>query len=69
MLLASQETPPNMRLTADFDWVRAVITCAGGETDGEDCIFGSEEVAGSGFVIVIAENICFISAKPTVRIF
>lgn len=67
VLLASQEMPPNMRLAAEFDLVRAIIACAGGEAKGEDATFGSEGVPRSGLVILMAENICFISVNPTLR--
>ena len=67
VLLASQEMPPNMRLTAEVDWLRAVITCMGGERDVKGATFGCEEASGNPLVIVIEENICFISVNPIVR--
>lgn len=67
VLLASQETPPNTRLTAEVGWVRAVIGSVGGEKGGEGAAFGLEEAPGSALAIVIEENICFTSVNPTIR--
>ena len=67
VLLASQATPPNTRLTAEVDWVRAVIGCVGEEKGGESAVIGLEDASGSALAIVMEENICFISVNPTIR--
>ena len=71
MLLACQTMPPATRLTAVLKSLRAANTDAdaaehGSSGDDADALEVEDSPRG-GVVIIIAENICLISANPAVR--
>jgi hypothetical protein len=71
VLLACQTKPPATRLTAVIELLLAAVIDADAAdpgSSGDDAhALKVEDTPRVGVVIIIAENICFISANPAVR--
>jgi hypothetical protein len=71
VLLACQARPPATRLTAAVESLLAAVIDADAAdpgSSGDDAhALEAEDTPRVGVVIIIAENICFISANSAVR--